>query len=345
MMIMDRPLEKKNSFSIENLSKSSVNDSKDEEKNIYEMTDRDEVPSSPERTLPYCLNMMQFQFSFPENYKPVSGIECDLGRLRPEFEKPVSGIECDLGRLRPEFEQSVSPVRKDDESSQSRNRNRSEADESQDVRTSTPKSFSSTSSGYSSITERSLTPTSDDDAHHVDRDTGRKKKARTAFTNSQIHALERRFLDQKYLAASERSDLASSLGLTDQQVKTWFQNRRMKEKRQHSNFKDDRQVPFPSGGVDIAQLHAFGLPYPPPPAAAMRGSFPAYLQGHGIRPDLTLPEVHGLARSFMPPGVGAHPMMMYPPPAPGYGFLPLPGHLNQLAMPNLGHSHSMFSKH
>ena len=139
IMTMDRPTEK-NSFSIENLSKSSVNDSR-EENNFSEIANRND-PSSPARTQPHSLNMMQFQFSFPENYKPVSGIDCDLGRLRPEFG------------------QSVSPVHRNDGTPESRNRNRSEADESQDVRTSTPKSFSSTSSGYSSITERSLTPIS-----------------------------------------------------------------------------------------------------------------------------------------------------------------------------------------
>ncbi|ESO96982.1 hypothetical protein LOTGIDRAFT_80212, partial [Lottia gigantea] len=63
----------------------------------------------------------------------------------------------------------------------------------------------------------------------------RRKKARTAFSNDQIQKLEKRFREQKYLAASERSELADKLHLSDQQVKTWFQNRRMKEKRQQTN--------------------------------------------------------------------------------------------------------------
>ena len=43
--------------------------------------------------------------------------------------------------------------------------------------------------------------------------------------------LERRFLRQKYLASAERAALAKALRMTDAQVKTWFQNRRAKLKR------------------------------------------------------------------------------------------------------------------
>ena len=40
--------------------------------------------------------------------------------------------------------------------------------------------------------------------------------------------LEKRFHRQKYLASSERLELAKSLKMTDAQVKTWLQNRRTK---------------------------------------------------------------------------------------------------------------------
>eukprot|EP00062_Callorhinchus_milii_P001315 gi/632936342/ref/XP_007894544.1/ PREDICTED: homeobox protein vent1-like [Callorhinchus milii] len=58
------------------------------------------------------------------------------------------------------------------------------------------------------------------------------RRARTAFTAQQIHRLEKKFTHQKYLGASERVRLAASLHLSETQVKTWFQNRRMKLKRQ-----------------------------------------------------------------------------------------------------------------
>ena len=48
----------------------------------------------------------------------------------------------------------------------------------------------------------------------------------------QVFELERRFKQQRYLSAPERDHLATSLRLSTQQVKIWFQNRRYKMKRQ-----------------------------------------------------------------------------------------------------------------
>ncbi|OWF41501.1 homeobox protein vent1-like [Mizuhopecten yessoensis] len=95
-------------------------------------------------------------------------------------------------------------------------------------------------------------------------ETPRPKKARTAFSNDQVQALEVRYQSRKYLPAGERSKLATELGLTDQQVKTWFQNRRMKEKRKQKDDAFTGGMPIPTGGVDISQLQALGLPCPPP---------------------------------------------------------------------------------
>ncbi|XP_022106041.1 barH-like 1 homeobox protein [Acanthaster planci] len=58
------------------------------------------------------------------------------------------------------------------------------------------------------------------------------RKARTAFTDHQLNSLERSFERQKYLSVQDRMELAASLNLTDTQVKTWYQNRRTKWKRQ-----------------------------------------------------------------------------------------------------------------
>uniref|UniRef100_H2Y9Z6 Homeobox domain-containing protein n=1 Tax=Ciona savignyi TaxID=51511 RepID=H2Y9Z6_CIOSA len=60
----------------------------------------------------------------------------------------------------------------------------------------------------------------------------RRRKARTVFTEQQLTGLERRFDSQKYLSTPERIDLANRLELSETQVKTWFQNRRMKHKKQ-----------------------------------------------------------------------------------------------------------------
>ncbi|OQV25998.1 putative T-cell leukemia homeobox protein 3 [Hypsibius exemplaris] len=71
----------------------------------------------------------------------------------------------------------------------------------------------------------------------------KRKKPRTSFTRIQICELEKRFHRQKYLASAERASLAKSLKMTDAQVKTWFQNRRTKHRRQTNEEREaDRQA-------------------------------------------------------------------------------------------------------
>ncbi len=60
----------------------------------------------------------------------------------------------------------------------------------------------------------------------------RKRKLRTVFTEKQLEGLESKFNDKKYLSVPDRMELASRLELSETQVKTWFQNRRMKCKKQ-----------------------------------------------------------------------------------------------------------------
>ncbi len=47
----------------------------------------------------------------------------------------------------------------------------------------------------------------------------------------QLIGLEKRFENQKYLSTPDRIQLADFLGLSQLQVKTWYQNRRMKWKK------------------------------------------------------------------------------------------------------------------
>ncbi|XP_051254689.1 homeobox protein BarH-like 2 [Dicentrarchus labrax] len=80
----------------------------------------------------------------------------------------------------------------------------------------------------------SQTPLSISSESDTERSTPRLKKprrSRTIFTELQLMGLEKKFQKQKYLSTPDRLDLAQSLGLTQLQVKTWYQNRRMKWKK------------------------------------------------------------------------------------------------------------------
>ncbi|KAK2823976.1 hypothetical protein Q5P01_021151 [Channa striata] len=91
-----------------------------------------------------------------------------------------------------------------------------------------------------------------------------QRRLRTKFTSEQIRKLEDTFRRHRYLGATQRRRIAEKLNLSETQVKTWFQNRRMKLKREVQDLRPE----FYS--VPAALLPPLLFQHP-----ALRGQLPA----------------------------------------------------------------------
>ncbi|XP_028324805.1 homeobox protein vent1-like [Gouania willdenowi] len=116
----------------------------------------------------------------------------------------------------------------------------------------------SQSSGYSSGEDSKTTR-----LIHTDDKDETQRRVRTKFTAEQISSLENIFDKHKYLDVVERVKMAEKLELSETQVRTWFQNRRMKLKRvmqdriantfPHGKFQ--RLLPVHYHGVNAPHIH------------------------------------------------------------------------------------------
>uniref|UniRef100_H2YXD6 Homeobox domain-containing protein n=1 Tax=Ciona savignyi TaxID=51511 RepID=H2YXD6_CIOSA len=71
-----------------------------------------------------------------------------------------------------------------------------------------------------------------------------RKRIRTIFTPEQLEKLESEFGRQHYMVGSERYYLARQLKLNEAQVKVWFQNRRIKWRKQRHQTNGRNQSKF-----------------------------------------------------------------------------------------------------
>ena len=75
----------------------------------------------------------------------------------------------------------------------------------------------------------------------------RKKKQRPLFSTHQIQTMENEFAKQRYVTEDKRAQLALEINLTENQVKTWFQNRRTKWKKERKDEASTASMRYSKG--------------------------------------------------------------------------------------------------
>ncbi|KAK2116666.1 hypothetical protein P7K49_003552 [Saguinus oedipus] len=93
-------------------------------------------------------------------------------------------------------------------------------------------------------------------AHGEPSKTRTKDKYRVVYTDHQRLELEKEFHYSRYITIRRKSELAANLGLTERQVKIWFQNRRAKERKVNKKKQQQQQPPQPPTAHDITAAPA-----------------------------------------------------------------------------------------
>ncbi|XP_041989108.1 homeobox protein Hox-B4-like [Aricia agestis] len=101
----------------------------------------------------------------------------------------------------------------------------------------------------------------------------KRKRVRTAFTTNQLQDLEDQYRINRYLERGTRIFLSRKLNVSERVIKIWFQNRRMKEKKDRSECQivdsctlpaassstQDYEPPFPAYNILPQAINTSGL--------------------------------------------------------------------------------------